>query len=622
MKKITLLSGLLQLAFWGTCRLAAETTAFRFAVTGCAHFGVCDVKSYETTIEGLRLESPAFVLFAGGMVDPTGAVSAEALWKDFDAATARLGVPTYNVASYCRLSPFTISPDAAADMEKNFAGRYGRGYFSFEHRNNLFIGLDAGRFAKDAAGPPEDDAQVRFLREKLSAAGRYANVFVVMNYPVGLKKNRRLKDAWFDGFHSMIRGKVKYVFLAGSHALDSAKVDEVVYVSFGNPPCDRTGKNEEDKNVELSRHFLIVDVEKKNVRINLVSLLGRGDTVSIENKPGKGNLSRVIESAMLSPERSGLLPPEAILPPLNIRPDSRILDLGAGAGLFTFRFAEAARNGKVYATDIDPAMIEALKNGTKSGGYENVFPVLVGRGFDDFYGRNVFDIVFVSEVYHFFPRPAEFFAKLRPSLAKGSGRVYIIHFKNVYPFTELEFGNFKEVFRALAARQGGSPVFNRLEKGNQDFIRSPQRGEVPSGVRGSFVSNINSMLLDRKLFSELSAYYADKMESGRAMVFSRILPEAQVKLATWLIVELERSGVFGDDKKILSVAEERQLHELNKMLLGAVLGLDGDKIEFLRGRSQPLYADGDSIIAAMGAAGYRLVKAHDVLPYYHFLEFE
>ena len=145
-------------------------------------------------------------------------------------------------------------------------------------------------------------------------------------------------------------------------------------------------------------------------------------------------------------ERAQILPPAAVVKALNITPGIKILDAGAGTGFFTFPFAEAlGGTGRVFATDIDPAMIDLLKNTVREKGYGNVVPVRVGaEGSDPFYKSAVFDVMFFAEVYHYLWRPIDYFRELRPSLA--GDRPYIT-LKNVPDSAEIEFGDFMRIFK-------------------------------------------------------------------------------------------------------------------------------------------------------------------------------
>src|SRR3990167_4089064 len=81
------------------------------------------------------------------------------------------------------------------------------------------------------------------------------------------------------------------------------------------------------------------------------------------------------------------LQPDRVVDALSIASGMMILDMGAGSGVFSFRFAKALDGtGRVYATDVVPHMIDHLRQEAEHLGLDNVTPVLVdGRGPDPFY---------------------------------------------------------------------------------------------------------------------------------------------------------------------------------------------------------------------------------------------
>jgi SAM-dependent methyltransferase len=68
-----------------------------------------------------------------------------------------------------------------------------------------------------------------------------------------------------------------------------------------------------------------------------------------------------------SPDRDDWQQPDRIMDALRIRDGSRVADLGAGGGWFTIRLARrVGPNGRVYAHDIQPEMIESMRPSSRS----------------------------------------------------------------------------------------------------------------------------------------------------------------------------------------------------------------------------------------------------------------
>lgn len=72
-----------------------------------------------------------------------------------------------------------------------------------------------------------------------------------------------------------------------------------------------------------------------------------------------------------NPERRKVLPPEKLLELLEIQDNDIILDLGAGTGYFTIP-AAGLTNGKVYALDVAPQMLQYLEKRVKEEKLDNV----------------------------------------------------------------------------------------------------------------------------------------------------------------------------------------------------------------------------------------------------------
>lgn len=77
------------------------------------------------------------------------------------------------------------------------------------------------------------------------------------------------------------------------------------------------------------------------------------------------------KARMDSPARRKLLPQDKILPLLTIEDKNTILDIGAGAGYFTFPLAEQTE-GCVYALDIDQKMLDYIAKKASEENIKNV----------------------------------------------------------------------------------------------------------------------------------------------------------------------------------------------------------------------------------------------------------
>jgi len=132
--------------------------------------------------------------------------------------------------------------------------------------------------------------------------------------------------------------------------------------------------------------------------------------------------------AYSSGDRDAWQQPERVVAALRIVPGARVADLGAGGGYFTFRLAEAVgEGGRVYAVDVDEAMLDALQDDIEERAVPNVEIVLADPD-DAKLPEGEVDLVFTANTYHHIGDRVAYFRKLARSLS-GVGRVAIVEFR-------------------------------------------------------------------------------------------------------------------------------------------------------------------------------------------------
>ncbi len=113
---------------------------------------------------------------------------------------------------------------------------------------------------------------------------------------------------------------------------------------------------------------------------------------------------------------------------MGIQEGDSVADIGAGGGYFTFRFAKAVGlTGEVYAVDVDPDMLDYLRDRARNEGWGNV-QVVAGRKNDPLLPENRIDLVFLCNVFHHLENRAAYFSRVKGYLRPG-GRVAIVDFK-------------------------------------------------------------------------------------------------------------------------------------------------------------------------------------------------
>ena len=129
------------------------------------------------------------------------------------------------------------------------------------------------------------------------------------------------------------------------------------------------------------------------------------------------------------PDRDAWQRPEQIMDVLGIGEASVVADLGAGGGWFTIRLARrVGPNGKVYAEDIQPEMIESIRRRVEREGIKWVEPIL-GTATDPNLKERV-DAALIVDAYHEMEDPTLLLRNVAKSL-KPDGRLGIVeHTKN------------------------------------------------------------------------------------------------------------------------------------------------------------------------------------------------
>ncbi len=118
--------------------------------------------------------------------------------------------------------------------------------------------------------------------------------------------------------------------------------------------------------------------------------------------------------------------PEQIMDALKIADGSQVAEIGAGGGWFTVRLAHRVnQNGVVYAEDVQPEMIEAIKRRVLRENLTNVRTVL-GTIKDSRLPHNL-DAILINGAYHEMENPVAVLKDAAGSL-KPQGRIGIVEY--------------------------------------------------------------------------------------------------------------------------------------------------------------------------------------------------
>jgi ubiquinone/menaquinone biosynthesis C-methylase UbiE len=114
---------------------------------------------------------------------------------------------------------------------------------------------------------------------------------------------------------------------------------------------------------------------------------------------------------------------------MDLKPGMTVVDLGCGTGYYARKIApKVLPGGTVYGEDIQPEMIEYLKQFCEKEKIENVVPIL-GDEKDPKLPRGKVDWIILADVYHEFQYPQEMLAKMLESLSP-TGKVCLLEYRD------------------------------------------------------------------------------------------------------------------------------------------------------------------------------------------------
>lgn len=116
-----------------------------------------------------------------------------------------------------------------------------------------------------------------------------------------------------------------------------------------------------------------------------------------------------------------------LIPLLKLKPTDVVADIGAGTGYFTFRMASEVPEGKVYAVDVQPEMLDRIRARITSGKVRNVQPVHGSIGSPRL-PSNTIDLMLLVDAYHEFALPREMGQQMVWSLKPG-GRIALVEYR-------------------------------------------------------------------------------------------------------------------------------------------------------------------------------------------------
>jgi ubiquinone/menaquinone biosynthesis C-methylase UbiE len=148
---------------------------------------------------------------------------------------------------------------------------------------------------------------------------------------------------------------------------------------------------------------------------------------AMQGKATKARLFPPLDLGLLEgPDRDLWQKPDQIMDSLKIAEGSLVAEIGAAGGWFTVRLARrVGPNGRVYAEDVQPQMIDVISRRVKRENLQNVVPVL-GTQSDPRMPPGI-DAALIVETFHEMEDPVALLRNLVRSL-KPQGLVGIVDY--------------------------------------------------------------------------------------------------------------------------------------------------------------------------------------------------
>ena len=112
---------------------------------------------------------------------------------------------------------------------------------------------------------------------------------------------------------------------------------------------------------------------------------------------------------------------------LQLHPGMNVADIGAGSGYHSRLISKQIGKGKVFAVDVEPAMLVYLKQRIDQENLSNITPVL-GTNISVSLPNESVDMMLLVDVYHEFSHPYEMSQSMFNAL-KPHGKLVLVEFR-------------------------------------------------------------------------------------------------------------------------------------------------------------------------------------------------
>ena len=236
---------------------------FTFAILGDkTNGGELNWPIFDRAVEEINLLQPDFVIMVGDMIQgvTTDLKLIDNMWKEFQNHAEKLKVPLYLLPG---------NHDISNEVMYNYWNKnIGLRYYSFVHKNTLFILLNSEEYQKDKTGQL-GSAQLEFIQAQLDENPKVNETFIFLHRPIWYKSDSRHGgyDEW-QKINSWIRNRRATVFAGHWHNLVYKKIEGKRHIVLS-----ATGGNLEEKQLpELGyfHHYSLVTVDKDTSFISFI----------------------------------------------------------------------------------------------------------------------------------------------------------------------------------------------------------------------------------------------------------------------------------------------------------------------------------------------------------------
>ena len=163
------------------------------------------------------------------------------------------------------------------------------------------------------------------------------------------------------------------------------------------------------------------------------------------------------------PERNAEEQPDKALDEIGVKPGDIAADVGAGTGYYTVKLARRVQpGGRVYATDIQPEMLEKLRVRLAAEKVTGVEPVLASAD-DPGLPAHTLDLILLVDVYHELSQPQRTLQQLKTAL-KPTGRLVLLEFRKEDPAVPIRIDHKMSVAEARLEVEHEGFVFDRVSE--------------------------------------------------------------------------------------------------------------------------------------------------------------